>query len=213
MFDKILNPLVQIFLGLGQNYGYLAVFAGALADSLIPIVPSEIVFGSAGYWAYKGYINLPVAVIIAVIGNLIASAIFWYLGKQYGHNFLLKWGKYLGFGTKEMNRSEKVFAKWGYLSVFVCQFIPLFRSLISIPSGVLELEFKKFIVATALGAAVWNAALMIFAYNLGENWEQIGTTLTTFGKPITIIFGFGLLLVAGYYGYKLYKNKYKSAKL
>jgi membrane protein DedA with SNARE-associated domain len=210
MFDKLFEPLVKLFLDLGQNYGYLAVFAGALADSLIPIVPSEIVFGSAGYWAYKGYINLPIAVIIAVIGNLIASAVFWYLGKQYGHGFLLKWGKYLGFGPKEMDRSEKVIAKWGYISVFVCQFIPLFRSLISIPSGILELEFKKFMVATALGAAVWNAVLMIFAYNLGENWEQIGTTLTTFGKPITIVFGLGLLLATGYYSYKLYTAKKKS---
>jgi membrane protein DedA with SNARE-associated domain len=209
MFSKISDLLTQSFLGLGQNYGYLAVFVGALADSLIPIVPSEIVFGSAGFWAYKGYINLPIAIIIAVIGNLIASAIFWYLGKQYGHDFLLKWGKYLGFGAKEMDKSEKVFAKWGYISVFVCQFIPLFRSLISIPSGILELEFKKFMVATALGAAVWNAVLMIFAYRLGESWEQIGTALTTFGKPITIIFGLGLLLATAYYGYKLYIAKKK----
>jgi membrane protein DedA with SNARE-associated domain len=210
MFDKLFEPLVKLFLDLGQNYGYIAVFAGALADSLIPIIPSEIVFGSAGYWAYKGYINLPVAVIVAVIGNLIASAVFWYLGKKYGHDFLLKWGKYLGFGPKQMEKSEKVFEKWGYISVFVCQFIPLFRSLISIPSGVLELEFKKFMVATALGAAVWNAVLMVFAYNLGENWEQIGQTLSTVGKPITIIFGIVLLIVAVYYGYKLYLAKKKS---
>jgi membrane protein DedA with SNARE-associated domain len=207
MFDKLFEPLVKLFLDLGQNYGYLAVFAGALADSLIPIVPSEIVFGSAGYWAYKGYINLPIAVIVAVIGNLFASAVFWYLGKKYGHDFLLKWGKYLGFGPKEMDRSEKVFAKWGYISVFVCQFIPLFRSLISIPSGILELEFKKFMVATALGATVWSAALMLFAYNLGENWEQIGVALSAFGKPIKIIFGLGLFVVMSYYSYRLYKSK------
>jgi membrane protein DedA with SNARE-associated domain len=207
MFDKMLQPLITLFLSFGESYGYLAVFIGALADSLIPIVPSEIIFGSAGFWTYKGYINLPIAVIIAVLGNLIASALFWYLGKKYGHDFILKWGKYLGFGPKDMEKAEKVFERWGYWSVLVCQFVPLFRSLISIPSGILELHFKKFMFATAIGATVWSSVLMIIAYNLGENWTQIDDILTKFGKPITIIFGLGLILFCGYTIFKFYKNK------
>lgn len=184
MINTFFEEIIALFLTFGENYGYLAIFIGALADSLIPIVPSEIVFGSAGFWAYKGYINLPIAVIIAVLGNLIASALFWYLGKKYGHDYLLKWGKYLGFSSKDMSKSEKIFEKWGYWSVFVCQFIPLFRSLISIPSGILELDFKKFMLATAFGATIWNAILMILAYNLGENWSQIGDMISKFGKPL-----------------------------
>jgi membrane protein DedA with SNARE-associated domain len=211
MFDKFFAPLIELFLSFGENFGYLAIFLGALADSLIPVVPSEIIFGAGGYWAYKGYINIPIAVIIAVIGNLLASALFWYLGKKYGHEFLVKWGKYLGFGPKDLDRAEQIFAKWGYWSVLVCQFIPLFRSLISIPSGILELHFKKFILATAVGATIWNAVLMVVAYNLGENWSQIGGMLTTFGKPLTIIAGIIFLGIIGYYGYNFYHNK-KSEK-
>jgi membrane protein DedA with SNARE-associated domain len=209
MFEKFFAPLVDQFLSFGENYGYLAVFIGALADSLIPVIPSEIVFGSAGYWAYKGYINIPVAVLVAVLGNLIASALFWHLGKKYGHNFVLKWGKYLGFGQKEMDKAEAVFEKWGYWSVLVCQFIPLFRSLISIPSGVLELHFKKFMIATAVGAAIWNGVLMVVAYNLGENWGQIGGFITKFGKPLFFIaIGFVVVLALNSI-YKIYKSKSK----
>jgi membrane protein DedA with SNARE-associated domain len=194
-------------LSFGENFGYLAIFLGALADSLIPVVPSEIVFGAGGYWAYKGYINIPIAVVIATVGNLLASALFWYLGKKYGHEFLVKWGKYLGFGPKDLDRAEKTFAKWGYWSVLVCQFVPLFRSLISIPSDILELHFKKFMLATAVGATIWNAVLMVVAYNLGENWSQIGGMFSTFGKPLTIIAGIIFLGIVGYYGYKFYNSK------
>jgi membrane protein DedA with SNARE-associated domain len=207
MFDKFFAPLVELFLGFGESYGYLAIFIGALADSLIPVVPSEIVFGAGGYWAYKGYINIPIAVTIAVIGNLLASSLFWYLGKKYGHEFIVKWGKYLGFGAKDMDKAEKTFAKWGYWSVLVCQFVPLFRSLISIPSGILELHFKKFMLATAIGATIWNAVLMIIAYNLGENWSQIGELLSTFGKPLTYIVGLGFVVAGIYYSYRLYNKK------
>jgi membrane protein DedA with SNARE-associated domain len=207
MLDKLFDPLVTLFLTLGEKYGYIAIFIGAIADSLIPIVPSEIVYASAGFWAYKGYINLPIAVLIAVIGNLLVSALFWYLGKEYGHGFLLKWGKYLGFGPKDMEKSEKVFAKWGYFAVLVCQFIPLIRSLISIPSGVLELDFKKFMFATAIGAAIWNAVLMIATYNLGENWGQIITLVAAVSKPVTIIFGIVILFAICYIGYRFYTNR------
>jgi membrane protein DedA with SNARE-associated domain len=207
MFDKFFAPLIEIFLSFGESYGYLAIFVGALADSLIPVVPSEIVFGAGGYWAYKGYINIPIAVVIAVIGNLLASALFWYLGKKYGHEFLVKWGKYLGFGPKDLDKAEKTFAKWGYWSVLVCQFIPLFRSLISIPSGILELHFKKFMFATAIGATIWNSVLMVLAYNLGENWSQVTSMVSSFGKPLTIVAGVFFGVILAYYGYKLYNNK------
>ena len=210
MFEQLLDPLVKIFLEFGEKNGYLAIFLGALADSLIPIVPSEIVFGSAGFWAYKGYINIPVAVLIAVFGNLIGSAIFWYLGKRYGHNFLIKYGKYFSFKETDMVKAEKVFSKWGYWSVFVCQFIPLFRSLISIPSGVLELDFKKFILATGVGAAIWNGALMIIAYQLGDKWSQIGGIISSISKPLFIVASLGLLVFLIQYFYKLSKNKKNS---
>ena len=207
MFAELFDGLVKLFLEFGEKNGYLAIFLGAIADSLIPIVPSEIVFGSAGFWAYKGYINIPLAVVFAVLGNLIASAIFWYLGKRYGHNFLIKYGKYFGFKEEDMDKAEKTFSKWGYWSVFVCQFIPLFRSLISIPSGVLELDFKKFMFATAIGAAIWNGTLMVFAYQLGDNWKKIAEFASAVGKPLLITACLGIFSYAIYYFISQQKNK------
>jgi membrane protein DedA with SNARE-associated domain len=199
MFSNIVEIATEFFLNLGEKYGYFAVFIGALADSLIPIVPSELIFGAAGFWVYKGYINLPLTIFIAVLGNLLASALFWYLGKRYGHGFLLYSGKYLGFNDKDLAKAESVFAKWGYWSVFFCQFIPLFRSIISIPSGVLELKFKKFIFATALGATVWSTALIVTAYNLGENWTKIDESIKTYGKPLFYIALTVFVTLIGYY--------------
>jgi membrane protein DedA with SNARE-associated domain len=207
MLDNFFEPFIKTFLSFGENYGYLAIFLGSLADSLIPVVPSELVYGAGGFWAYKGYINIPVAVAIAVVGNLLCSALFWYLGKKYGHDFILKWGKYLGFTSKDMDKAEKVFEKYGYWSVLVCQFIPLFRSLISIPSGILELHFRKFMIFTAIGATIWNAVLMIIAYNLGENWSQIAVMVSKFGKPLVISVSLLILIYITYLVYKFYKNK------
>lgn len=209
MFDKILEPLVDFFLGLGESYGYIAIFFGAMADALIPIIPSEVVFGAAGFWATKGYIFIPFAVLVAVAGNAVATSIFWYLGKKYGHDFLENHGKYLNFSHNDLARAEKTFAKWGYWAVFVCQFIPLIRSLISIPSGILELNYKKFITATSLGSVIWSSLLITVAYNLGERWLLIADYLTTYGKPVTILVLILVVIAAiwYYFNYKQTTNK------
>ncbi len=190
-----LDFLTSWFLNLGRDWGYLAVFFGAIADSLIPIVPSELIFGAAGFWVYSGYLNIFLVIFLAVLGNLLASALFWWAGKVFGTPFIEKFGKYLGFGSDDYNRAEKLFARWGYWSVFFCQFVPLLRSLISIPSGVLHLKFRPFMIATGLGAAVWSTALIATAYQLGANWMTIGTWLDQYGKPFTYVVA-AIVLVA-----------------
>jgi membrane protein DedA with SNARE-associated domain len=187
MTMSTLDFLTNWFLDLGRDWGYLAVFFGAIADSLIPIVPSELIFGAAGFWVYSGYLNIFGVIFLAVFGNLLASALFWWAGKRFGTPFIDKFGKYLGFGNDDYNRAEKMFNRWGYFAVFVCQFVPLLRSVISIPSGVLHLNFRRFMIATGLGATVWATALVVTAYQLGANWMSIASLLDTYGKPLTIL--------------------------
>ena len=200
MTVNIFDSLTAWFLNLGRDWGYVAVFFGAIADSLIPIVPSELIFGAAGFWVYSGYLNIFAVIFLAVLGNLLASSIFWWAGKTFGVKFIDRFGKYLGFGPEDYIKATRMFNRHGYWAVFVCQFVPLLRSLISIPSGVLKLEFKKFMLATGLGATVWAAALVITSWQLGANWMSVAGLLDTYGKPLTISVGLIILiLIIGWY--------------
>lgn len=46
--------------------------------------------------------------------------------------------------------------------------IPVMRTLISIPAGVLKLNFWKYTVSSALGVAVWNLVFVGAGYFLGD---------------------------------------------
>ena len=72
-----------------------------------------------------------------------------------------------------MDRTEQFFLKHGGATVFFGRFIPIFRSLISIPAGVERMPLWKFLGLSAAGSLVWNTIFVYAGYALGENYELV----------------------------------------
>ena len=68
---------------------------------------------------------------------------------------------------------DKWFDEKGNKTVLFCRFIPVVRSLISIPAGMSEMKLPKFLVLTTIGSLIWNTVLVIIGASLGENWEKL----------------------------------------
>ena len=58
-------------------------------------------------------------------------------------------------------------------TVFFCRFVPLIRSLISIPAGMAKMNFGIFLLLTAVGSLIWNAVLIYVGSRVGASWETI----------------------------------------
>lgn len=201
----LLEILSEFFLQLTRDYGYLGVFIGSFADSLFPLVPSEVVLGVAGALIYQGVLNPWLALIVSIIGNLLASIVVWYAGHRLGEGLVLKYGKYLQFDEKDLEKSKNIFNKWGYFSVFFCQFIPILRSIISIPSGILKLDITKFLILTAMGATIWNSTIMYIGFTLGANWKHVDEYINKYGKPLFYVAAVIIIIGIIYFYYN--KNK------
>jgi membrane protein DedA with SNARE-associated domain len=51
--------------------------------------------------------------------------------------------------------------------------MPLGRTLISLPAGLMHMPLWRFVLYTAAGSAVWNTFLVSIGYWLGMNIEQV----------------------------------------
>jgi membrane protein DedA with SNARE-associated domain len=207
MFNEIIKNMEVFFVGLATQYGYLGIFLGSFADSIFPLVPSEAVLGLTGVLVGKGVLSGPVALLVSVFGNLSASVILYYCGKIFGTKFIDKFGKFMSFDRGDLTMAQAMFSKRGYFAVLYCQFVPLLRSLISIPSGLLNLSLPKFLLATGAGAIVWNSTLIYIGYTLNDKYDEIGKLVAKFGYPLMAL---SFVVIGGLLWY--YIKKIKSLK-
>jgi len=70
------------------------------------------------------------------------------------------YGKYILLNEKHYKKSEKYFESHGAITTLVGRFIPAVRQLISIPAGIFNMSYPKFLLFTAIGAGAWNAILL-----------------------------------------------------
>ena len=184
LFDWAKNLIAEL--------GYFGVFLGSFLESVFPPIPSEILLGFSGFLVAEGRFQAPLVVFFAVLGNMLSVSLIWLLGKTYGRAFIVKFGKYAGVSEKEMNKGEELFDKYGYWVVFGCQIVPLARTMIAFPAGVLKTNYYKFIIANSLGATIWFSFLTYLGYSLGNNWDKIEEILKPFER---VLFGIVVLVV------------------
>lgn len=186
------HDAIQFIVSTVGAWGYPGIFLlMALESSFFPF-PSEVVMIPAGYLAYKGEMNLWLA-ILAGLGGSLAGALFnYWLAMHLGRPFLLRYGKYILFKEHSLQRMEDFFARHGHISTFTGRLIPAVRQYISLPAGLARMNLAVFSFYTGLGAGIWVTILALLGYTLGHNEEAIRNnlhlvTLITLGAVAVII--------------------------
>lgn len=177
---------------------YFGLFLGTFSESFFVPLPSEILMGLAGFLINEGKFVWYWVIFFAVMGNVVSTAIVWKLGHTFGEKFILKYGGYVGYEEEELNQAKKLFDKWGYPVIFVCQLLPVMRSVITVPAGVLKTKLLPTLVATGCGATIWLSLWTYVGVKLGENWSKVSEIAKPYEMPITLI----ILVFIAYYLFK-----------
>lgn len=176
-------------------WGYPAIVVGmALESANIPI-PSELIFGFAGYLVYLGHLNFTLVVVTGVLGGLLGSILSYLIGYYGGRPFVRRYGRYVFLSSRKLALTEQWFARYGLAAVFFARLLPVVRTFISLPAGFARVDFGKFVLYTVLGSIPWTALLVYAGMLLGENWHKLMAMGHTASLVVTVI----LALAAVYY--------------
>ncbi len=180
-----------------------------LEGMLLPI-PSEVVMAFGGYLVVNGYLHnilgIPAVVLLVLsgtVGNVAGATIAYYIGRFGGMKFIDRYGRYLFISRSSVLKAQMFFDKYGALSVFSTRLLPIFRTFISIPAGVAEMDIRKFVTYTFIGTLIWDIILVYLGYTLGSNWERSLPFFDTLTYAVGILFA--CLLV--YWIYRMLKKK------
>ena len=163
----VLETLIEWITVLITDYLYAGVFLAALIETVIPPIPTMVVFPTAGFIASQNGLELPELIILGIVGGIgasIGSTVIYLIALKLGRAALLKYLKYVRVSEKKLVRVENWFQKYGDKAVLFGRMIPVFREMISIPAGLLKMKFIKFFAYTVLGSCGWSIAL-IFSGN------------------------------------------------
>lgn len=144
------------------------LYAGALAAGAFP-GSSVVVFGHEVDSGWKSYVTMVAA---GTVGYTIGSVIGWAIGLYGGRPFLERHGRFFHLPMERVDRAERWFERWGDWAVFLGRITPVARSFISIPAGVLEAPFTRYLALTFLGSTIWCVAFAGAGWAVGENWES-----------------------------------------
>jgi membrane protein DedA with SNARE-associated domain len=184
--DEIVIPFLNSLYG---AVGYLGVMVAMGIESAMIPLPSELILPYAGFLVSDPSQLEPITgtpwsfwitVIVGTIGNTLGSLVAYAIGAYGGRPFLERYGRYMFIRQHEIDLAERFFERWGRITVFVSRLLPVVRTFISFPAGVVRMPLRPFIVYSTAGAFLWSILLVWVGEQLGANWVQIRETLQPF---------------------------------
>lgn len=197
-----------------EQFGYFGVFFLILIENVFPPIPSEVILLFSGFFSSYTSLSVFYMILASTLGSFLGAIILYYIGKIFNKERLKKivngrLGKILFLKENDIDKADEWFDNKGNKSVFFCRFVPIVRSLISIPAGMSEMPMGKFIIYTICGSMIWNTVLICLGYRLGSNWEYVLTILDKYQMVVIVI----LVIIFGYVIIKFYRKKRKSKKI
>lgn len=184
-----------------NRLGYVGVAFLVAVENIFPPIPSEVVLGLAGYTAAVGDAQVIGMIIAATIGSVIGAWVLYGLAAAIGpvrvRAIVIRYGGWIGFGEHDLDRAEHWFDRRSRSAVLICRFIPLIRSLISIPAGFRRMPLGSFTLFTLIGSVIWNTALIVAGYVLADQWERILDVTEPFQTLVVVTIGALVLALIG----------------
>ena len=172
------------------------VFLMAIESASIPL-PSELVMPLSGWMLIEAKGLSPwytlIAAFYGALGNLLGSLASYWVGARGGRPLLERYGRFVLISRRDLERADQWFLKYGSWAVFVSRLLPVVRTFISFPAGVVRMPLLRFSILTFLGSYPWSLALAYGGYVLGDNWESLRRAMRPFDIPIIVV----VLLLVG----------------
>ena len=192
--------ITGFLLDLVEKLGPVGVGFSILLETVIPPIPSEAVLGLAGVLINSGDMEIVPVVLFATLGSILGALFFYYVGRALGprrsHAFL---DRLPLVETADVDRTFAWFERHGRSAVFFGRMVPIVRSFISVPAGVVRMPILQFVVYSAAGSLIWNTVLVTLGVLAGDFLQD---NLHYLDYAVVAAFALGI----GYLVYKRVKD-------
>jgi len=187
MTTEILAALSQFIITVISRSGYAGiVLLMGIESACIPL-PSEVIMPFSGYLVSQGRFTLLWVATAGALGCNVGSAVAYWVGYFGGRRLVLRYGRFVWLTQRELEISDRFFARFGSATVFVARLLPVIRTFIALPAGVARMPQVRFHVYTFLGSWPWCFALAYLGMKAGDHWDYLREYFHKFDAVIVLL--------------------------
>jgi membrane protein DedA with SNARE-associated domain len=194
---------VEHVLWLIEHYGYLVIFFGVMLESTGVPLPGETILLASGFLAQRGHIDVGDAIAFGILGAMVGDQIGYWVGREGGRPFVLRWGRYARITPERLARAEAFFERHGGKAVFLARFFAGVRVFGALVAGISRMHWRTFFLYNALGGAVWATAVVLAGYFLASSLALVERWLGEATLILALLFAVAL---AFYFAYRWVKG-------
>jgi membrane protein DedA with SNARE-associated domain len=162
--DEVLTALLV--------YGYPALGLTLLLGAMGLPLPGGLAATIAGSLAAQGRMNWIWAGVVIATASVIGDAVAYAVGRVLGREILEHHGRWFGYTPARRVRAQRLFERWGTLTVFVTRtFVSHLSAIASVLAGMSRYPLGKYLPVTVAGRAAWTAAYFGLGYIIGGDLE------------------------------------------
>ncbi|MGB9106069.1 MAG: DedA family protein [Terriglobales bacterium] len=176
-----------------QTYGYWAVLFALLGENAGLPLPGETILILASFLAYQGHhLQLPWVILVGIGACTLGDNIGYWIGRRGGRPLLEKWKHFFHISDDTIKAGEEFLQRRGSVAIFLARFIAGMRIVAGPLAGVLRMEWKRFLLANAAGAAAWVTVISGAGYFFGSQYQALAGVV----KQTELVIFLAVVLVA-----------------
>jgi membrane protein DedA with SNARE-associated domain len=175
-----------------EHYGYFGIIIALIGGIVGLPIPDEVLLTFVGYNVFQEKMSYLPSLLSAFVGAFGGITLSYLLGIKLGLPFLQKFGPKFHITEERVDKTRKLFMKFGPFLLIIGYFIPGVRHVTAYLAGINNYSYKKFALFAYLGAMTWCFTFITIGRVLGENWIHVGAYFSKYSFYV-----FFLLLLGG----------------
>jgi membrane-associated protein len=159
-----------------------------------------------GFLARNGQLNIFIAGMCVMAGNLLGDIVLYWLGYFKGEKFLKKWSRYVGISDEKITKTRSLYSVHKSKILLLSKVTNGFGLSMAIlfTAGIVRIGFLEYLFWNIIGESIWTGSLISIGYFLGDVYLTVDSIFFKMG--IVVLF---LLIVISlfYYLRKILKTK------
>jgi membrane protein DedA with SNARE-associated domain len=182
-----------------EHYGYFGIIIALIGGIVGLPIPDEVLLTYVGFNVFQEKMSYLPSLVCALAGACGGISLSYLLGIKLGLPFLQKFGPKLHITEERVNRTKRLFNKFGPFLLMIGFFIPGVRHITAYLAGINNFSYKKFAVFAYSGALIWCFTFITLGRVLGGNWTHVESILSKYSVYVLIFFFFGCILFFTYW--------------